>query len=81
MTEQETLEKLQTTPQGLTTQEAEQRRRVCGRNKLDQPPKVTLLQRFLQQLKDPMLIILMIAAAVSGATTLLHNMQNPENPE
>ena len=81
MTEQETLEKLQTTPQGLTTQEAEQRRAVYGKNKLDEPPKVTLLQRFLQQLKDPMLIILMIAAAVSGATTLLHNMQNPENPE
>ena len=33
--------------------------------------KPTLLQRFLEQLKDPMLIILMIAAAVSAATGML----------
>ena len=33
--------------------------------------KPTLLQRFLEQLKDPMLIILMLAAAVTAATGLL----------
>ena len=79
--EEAILQHLETTPQGLTTQQAEERRKVYGRNKLDEPPKVTLLQRFLQQLKDPMLIILMIAAAVSAATTVIHNMQNPEHPE
>ena len=79
--EEAILQYLETTPQGLTTQQAEERRKVYGRNKLDEPPKVTLLQRFLQQLKDPMLIILMIAAAVSAATTVIHNMQNPEHPE
>ena len=80
-TQEEILEQLQTTEQGLTTQEAENRRKIHGMNKLDEPPKVTILQRFLQQLKDPMLIILLIAAAVSAGTTILHNMQNPENPE
>ena len=79
--EEAILQHLETTPQGLTTQQAEERRKVYGRNKLDEPPKVTLLQRFLQQLKDPMLIILMIAAVVSAATTVIHNMQNPEHPE
>ena len=34
----------------------------------EKPP---LLQRFLEQLKDPLLIILMIAAAVSAATGML----------
>ncbi len=80
-TEEAILQHLETTTQGLTTQQAEERRKVYGRNKLDEPPKVTLLQRFLQQLKDPMLIILMIAAAVSAATTVMHNIQNPEHPE
>ncbi len=80
-TEQEVLDQLETTSQGLTTAQAEERRKVHGLNKLDEPPKVTILQRFLQQLKDPMLIILMIAAAVSAATTVMHNIQNPDNPE
>ena len=80
-TEQEVLEKLDTTAQGLSTAQAENRRKTYGANRLAQPPKETLLQRFLQQLKDPMLIILMIAAAVSAGTTLLHNMQNPQHPE
>lgn len=30
---------------------------------------------------DPMLIILMIAAAVSAGTTVMHNVQNPDHPE
>ena len=81
LTEKEILDQLETTPQGLTTAQAEERRKIHGLNKLDEPPKVTLLQRFLQQLKDPMLIILMIAAVVSAATTVMHNIQNPENPE
>ncbi len=81
LTEQEVLDQLETTSQGLTTAQAEERRKVHGLNKLDEPPKVTILQRFLQQLKDPMLIILMIAAAVSAATTVVHNIQNPDNPE
>ena len=42
-----------------------------GPNKLKEAPKPTLVQRFLAQLKDPMLIILMIAAAVSALTGML----------
>ena len=81
LSEQEALEQLETSHQGLTTAQVEERRKIHGLNKLDEPPKVTLLQRFFQQLKDPMLIILMIAAVVSAATTVMHNIQNPDNPE
>ena len=57
--------------QGLTTAQAQERLAKYGPNKLKEAPKPTLLQRFLAQLKDPMLIILMIAAAVSALTGML----------
>lgn len=42
-----------------------------GPNRLQEAKKITNLQRFLQQLKDPMLLILMAAAAVSAVTSIL----------
>lgn len=58
---------------GLTSNEAGERLQKYGANKLAEAKKATLLERFLQQLKDPMLIILLIAAAVSGVTSLMQN--------
>ncbi len=58
-------------PQGLSTKEAQERLAKYGPNKLKEGEKPTLLQRFIAQLKDPMLIILMVAAAVSGLTGVL----------
>ena len=65
------LAELQTTETGLTTAQAEERLQKYGPNKLKEAEKPSLLQRFLSQLKDPMLIILMIAAAVSALTGML----------
>ena len=59
--------------EGLTTQQAKERLEKYGPNKLKEGEKPTLLQRFLTQLKDPMLIILLIAAAVSALTGMLAN--------
>ena len=61
----------QTTVDGLSTAEAQRRREKYGPNKLKEAEKPTLLQRFVAQLKDPMLIILMAAAAVSALTGML----------
>ena len=72
------LEDLQTTEKGLSSQEAAKRAEKYGPNKLKEAPKPTWIQRFLAQLKDPMLIILMIAAAVSAATTVIDFLQLPE---
>ncbi len=75
---QEVLQGLSATADGLSSQEAAKRMEKYGPNKLKEAPKPTMLQRFLAQLKDPMLIILMIAAAVSAATTVLDFLQLPE---
>ena len=63
---------------GLSTAQAQERLEKYGPNKLKEGEKPTWLQRFLAQLKDPMLIILMIAAVVSAATTVIDFMQLPE---
>ena len=80
-TSEEVLKELNTSAQGLSAAEAKKRQEQYGPNKLKDAEKKSLFQRFLDQLKDPMLIILMIAAAVSAGTTILHNVQNPESPE
>ncbi|MBR5524695.1 MAG: HAD-IC family P-type ATPase, partial [Clostridia bacterium] len=72
------LQELETTPEGLTTQQAQERLAKYGHNKLKEAEKATWFQRFMAQLKDPMLIILMIAAVVSAATTVIDFMQLPE---
>ena len=72
---EEVLRELGVGAEGLTTAQAEERLAKYGPNKLKEAEKPTLLQRFIEQLKDPMLIILMAAAAVSALTGMLsgHN--------
>lgn len=54
--------------QGLTAQEAQQRLAEHGPNRLKEGKKESLLQRFLKELADPMIIILIVAAVISGIT-------------
>ena len=68
---QEVLQDLGVSAEGLTTAQAQERLEKYGPNKLKEAEKPTLLQRFIQQLKDPMLIILMVAAGVSALTGML----------
>ncbi len=75
---QEVLNSLGVGAEGLTTAEAAKRREQYGPNKLKEAEKATWFQRFMAQLKDPMLIILMIAAVVSAATTVIDFLQLPE---
>ena len=75
---EEVLQELGVTDNGLTTAEAQERLAKYGPNKLKEAEKATWFQRFMAQLKDPMLIILMIAAVVSAATTVIDFLQLPE---
>lgn len=56
---------------GLTSSEAEKRLAENGKNKLAEGEKDSLFKRFLNELKDPMLIMLMVAALVSGITSVM----------
>lgn len=50
---------------GLTGEEAERRLRQYGRNELEQREKESLFRRFLGQMKDPMILVLLAAAVLS----------------
>ncbi|MBQ8337995.1 MAG: HAD-IC family P-type ATPase, partial [Oscillospiraceae bacterium] len=62
--------------EGLSSQEAAERLEKNGKNQLKQAKKDSLLKRFLNQLKDPMIIILLIAAFVSAATEMAEAAAN-----
>ncbi|NMP38478.1 MAG: cation-translocating P-type ATPase [Clostridiales bacterium] len=57
---------IKSSAEGLTTAEAESRLAQNGKNKLAEAKKDSLLKRFVAQLMDPMIIILLVAAAISG---------------
>ena len=62
------LKNLNTTEDGLTSSEAEEREQSHGKNKLIEGKKISIFKRFINQLLDPMIIILIVAAVVSGIT-------------
>lgn len=62
----EIYEKLQTSEKGLTNQEAKARLEKYGENRLKEKEKDSIFKRFLLQFTDFTVIILIIAAIVSG---------------
>ncbi len=67
---EEILEGLRSNREGLSEAEAASRLEKNGKNKLKEAQKDSLLVRFLNQLKDPMVLILIAAAAISGVTAV-----------
>ena len=65
---EEVLKAQNATPEGLTSAEAAKRLEQFGHNKLKEGKKDSLLKRFLDELADPMIIILIVAAVISGIT-------------
>ena len=59
------------TGDGLTASEAERRLTENGLNKLAEGKKESLLARFFKQMADPMILVLIAAAAISGVTAAL----------
>ena len=70
-TTEEVLSSQGSSSRGLTGEEAAARLSKHGPNRLQEAKKITNFQRFVQQLKDPMLLILLAAAAVSAVTSIL----------
>ncbi len=73
LTVEETFEKLNTNINGLDVTEAENRHIEYGPNKLVEAKKKTLLSRFIDQMKNIMIIILLIAAIVSFVVAKIEN--------
>ncbi len=67
------LTSLGSSAEGLTGEEASKRLTEYGRNELDEGEKRTLLAKFLDQFKDLMIIILLVAAVLSVITTGGHD--------
>ena len=62
----EVLAQVNSTRNGLTAAEAQKRLDTNGKNKLAEAKKDSILVQFLKQLTDPMIIILLVAALISG---------------
>ena len=63
---------------GLSDDAVRERLAKYGPNKLDEKPPKTFLQRFAAQMKDVMIIILLIAAAVSFGISAYHASKGDE---
>lgn len=65
---EQTLAELNASPEGLSSREAAERLAEYGPNRLAEGGKISLTTRFLRQLADPMILVLLAAAALSGFT-------------
>ncbi|RHF68028.1 cation-translocating P-type ATPase [Streptococcus parasanguinis] len=65
---EEVLKELDSSIEGLSTAQAQERLATYGRNELEEGEKRGLLSKFIDQFKDLMIIILLIAAALSVIT-------------
>ena len=65
------LKEVKSSEQGISSEEAEKRLSEFGKNKLDEAPKPTLLARFVEQFKNPMILVLLAAAIVSAITGIV----------
>ena len=66
------LDALQTSEEGLSATEAQARLNRYGLNKLKETNKKSKLAKFLDQFKDMMIIVLLIAAVFSGISSYLN---------
>ncbi len=62
------LNELKAVKEGLSSSEAEKRLAEYGKNKLKEGKKESLIVKFFKQMADPMIIVLLVAAALSGIT-------------
>ena len=65
----EVLKEQDSNPNGLSEAEAGRRLEAAGPNKLKEEEKESLVRKFFGQMTDPMILILLAAAVVSGITS------------
>ena len=72
--EEEVLKSLDTSIDGLSITQAKERLDAYGYNELDEGEKRSLFSKFIDQFKDLMIIILLVAAALSVITEGMHGL-------
>ena len=75
---EEVIKENKTSETGLSSEEAKTRLEQNGKNKLEEGKKESLLHRFVMQLADPMIIILIVAAVISAITSV-YNKEFPSD--
>ena len=69
----EVMKAVNSSEEGLSSKEVSKRLEENGKNRLEAAKGKSIVQRFLEQLSDPMIIILLIAAAISGVLAVIEN--------
>ena len=64
----EVLKDIESTQNGLTSEQAKERLEKNGLNKLKEPPRDGIVKKFIKALIDPMIIMLLVAAGISAIT-------------
>ena len=67
-TPEEVFKETSSSEKGLTSEQAQKRLEENGKNRLEEGKKKSVIRRLLEQFADPMIIILIVAAAISGIT-------------
>lgn len=67
-TTEEVFKETGSSEKGLTSEQAQKRLEENGKNRLEEGKKKSVIRRLLEQFADPMIIILIVAAAISGIT-------------
>ena len=70
----EVMQEVKSQEQGLSQAEVEKRLEANGKNKLAEGKKESMLHRFFKQLAEPMTIILLVAAAISGGLEIYNGL-------
>ncbi|MBR2926987.1 MAG: calcium-translocating P-type ATPase, PMCA-type [Clostridia bacterium] len=78
---EQVLQALNAGEEGLSSAEAQKRLEENGKNRLEAAKGKSLIMRFLEQLADPMIIILIVAAVISGALGVYESIHNPAEAE
>ena len=66
---------------GLSLEEVEKRRAKYGLNKLAEKKKKSPIMLFLSEFKDPMVIVLFVAAIISLVLAIVETVKDPANAE
>ena len=70
---EEVLKELNSTIEGLSSKEAEERKNRYGKNKLLEKEKEGIIKKVFKSILDPMIIMLLVAAGISGVTAFIQN--------